>query len=285
MTISTTDVVDAGMMLWDRAHRLGLRLDPIEGLPRAVLMGQGDDEVTLPLALTVELVVDGDEAPRALGGLDYVETGRIDAFRRVGTPPRHELHGSKETYTVATEAGDWTVLWHYTFRQSHPRLEIGFTLTPTRAAGRATLRDVRLEWRFRPGDLATWRVEAPGNTLRPGVAADALTSPQSVSPVGGVHGSAGVVALHQPGARRVVVIWPFSHTEIGAVRLQTVGEDVRLGVDTGLAGRLSAGQSLGYGGVEIDALEGTWAEVRDDFPAWYIPLAACRREGGQSLLW
>jgi len=272
MTISTTDVVDAGMMLWDRAHRLGLRLDPIEGLPRAVLMGQGDDEVTLPLALTVELVVDGDEAPRALGGLDYVETGRIDAFRRVGTPPRHELHGSKETYTVATEAGDWTVLWHYTFRQSHPRLEIGFTLTPTRAAGRATLRDVRLEWRFRPGDLATWRVEAPGNTLRPGVAADALTSPQSVSPVGGVHGSAGVVALHQPGARRVVVIWPFSHTEIGAVRLQTVGEDVRLGVDTGLAGRLSAGQSLGYGGVEIDALEGTWAEVRDDFPAWYIPL-------------
>ena len=166
---------EIGIVLWDRMHHIGLHLDPHDGMPRALRLGT--DGVELPLRLSAELVIDGEEVPCALGGLEYLRTERLGTFSRVKAPPAHELRGPEETYTVVTQAGDWTVVWRYTFRQSHPRLEVTLAVTPAGGSVAQTLRDLRMEWRFHPEDLAAWCVEAPGNQLRPGV-----TPPRSPSP-------------------------------------------------------------------------------------------------------
>ena len=161
----------------DRDGRLGWRLDVETGLPTALLFRQGGEETSFALALTATLETGGEEVFIPLRDFGYVNTESVDAFSRVERAPVHRLNGPKETYAVTTEAGDWTVRWEYTFRQSSPRLELNFDISPSRAASKTTLRDVRLEFDFRPPDLGEWLVEAPGNTMRPGVPATALGEP------------------------------------------------------------------------------------------------------------
>src|SRR5207302_7759539 len=122
--MATVNTAGADIVIRDRNNRLGLQLDAGTGLPTAVLFRQGEHEVSLPLGLTATLVTEGDEVRRAASGVDdafgYVKTTDLGSFRRSEQEPRYHLNGPEETYTVATEVGEWTVLWHYTFRQSHP---------------------------------------------------------------------------------------------------------------------------------------------------------------------
>jgi hypothetical protein len=267
--VTTNGLDSSTITIRERHGRLGLQLDSRTGLPRTLLLGHDETELAVPLALTATLLLKGQEVPGAPYGLDYLNTEQVDAFRLVEATPVYRLTGPHETYTVVTEAGEWTARWEYTFRQSHPRLELQIDLSPTRAAGKATLRDLRLDFRFSPRDLEAWRIEAPGNQLRPGVAAVALREPVTISSAGGVFGSTGLVALHRPEQGLVVVWWPFSRSEIGTIQVRSIDDGVQLTLHSGLAGRLSAGESLRYGALELDILTGGWAATRDQVPAWY----------------
>ena len=256
----------------DRGERLGLRLDEKTGLPTALLFRQGGQEVSLPFTLTATLETGGEEVFVPLRNFSYVDTEKVGTFRRVEGAPLYHSSGPEETYAVTTEAGDWTVRWEYTFRQSHPRLELNFDISPSLAVSKTTLRDVRLEFVVRLPDFGLWRLEAPGNTMRTGVNADALVEPFPVPTAGGDEGSTGLVALHCPERRQVLVLWPFSRTEIGDFSLHSDGDAFRFVLATGLAGRISRHESLRYGAVELDVMEGTWEETRDDVPGWYATL-------------
>lgn len=255
-----------------RRGNLGLRLDPRSGLPEAVLLDRGGERIVVPLAMTASLVTEGDEVFRPPSRLGYENTRRLDDFRAACAAPRYRADGPTETYSVDTTAGEWAVRWHYTFRRRHPRLEITVELGPEHADAVATLRDLVVRFEVAPEDLSSWRLEAPGNELRPGVAADALTEPVTVAPIGGTRGSAGLIALHRPALPRTLVLWPFSRTELADVNLAGGTDAVRVDVATGLAGRLPPGESLGYGRVALDLLDRTWEDVRDDVPSWYGPL-------------
>lgn len=268
-----------GLVLLDRSRRLGVRLDPGSGLPVGLLH---DDEV-VPIALTARLETDGQErywrsAPvegQDAGHLDvyrpydYVNTIRLDDVRVGDAEPTYVDNGPEETYLVTTEVGGWTLRWAYTFRQRHPRLELSVLVSPPPDAERATLRNLHLDFAFRPADIDGWLVEAPGNGLRPGVAAAALIEPVGLSPAGGVRGSSGLIGLHQPAEQRVIVLWPLSRTEIGEPLLHSESGALRLALDTGLAGRFGPGEALDWGTVRLDVLDGSWAEVRDQVPGWY----------------
>ncbi len=251
-----------------RTTDLGLRLDPITGLPLNILFRQGADEVEVPFAMTVTLETDGQEVARAPFGLAYVDTTRLSMTRRRDAVVNYRLGGVDETYTVSTALGQWIIEWDYTFREQHPRLEIGFTVR-SEAALPALLRNVRIEIALRLPELSGWLIEAPGNHLRPGIGADALSRPVAISPAGGVDGSTGLIALHQPSRRQVVTLWPFSRTEIGAIMLEARDAVVHCTLDTRLAGRIQPGTSLRYGTLYVDAFDGTWAQTRDTVPDWY----------------
>ena len=262
----------SNILIRDRSGRLGVLLDAESGLLTGLLFQREGEETMLPVALRAVLVTEGDEVfapPRSFG---YEDTVHLSNFSLIGNGPPHTLNGPEETYAVTTEAGEWTVVWEYTFRQSHPRLEMSIVLSPARAGYEATLRDVRLELATHLPDLKDWRVEAPGNHIRPGVRADAIEEPIAVSPAGGLRGSTGLVAFHQPEQRQVFVVWPFSRTEIGDCHLVSDDEAIRFRVDTGLAGRISTNESLRYESIQLDVLEGTWESVRESVTAWFTTL-------------
>ncbi|MGH2561110.1 MAG: alpha-amylase family glycosyl hydrolase [Thermomicrobiales bacterium] len=259
-------------VLADRTERIGVRLDPQSGLPTSFIRWRHGQEESIPLSITACLEIDGDEQYRQPRGFEYVNTNRLDAFRLLCDGATHEDDGPSETYSVATEAGGWVVDWRYTFRQSHPRLELRVVIRPPAATNQATLRNLSLDLTFTPANLSAWHVEAPGNMLRPGVTADALTEPVAIAPAGGVRGSTGLIALHQPDERSVIVVWSICRTEIGELSLRVDDRALRLSLNTGLAGRLSPGDALHYGAVHLDALDGLWPEVRDRVPDWYAPL-------------
>ncbi|MGH2533613.1 MAG: alpha-amylase family glycosyl hydrolase [Thermomicrobiales bacterium] len=256
----------------DRTKRIGVRLDPATGLPTSLIRWRQDQVDAMPLSITACLETNGDERYRQPRGLEYVNTIRCDDFCLLGDTASHEDDGPTETFTVATAAGGWMIDWRYTFRQSHPRLELSVVVRPPAATDPATLRNLHLDFVFQLPDLPAWRVEAPGNHLRPGVCAAALVEPVAISPAGGVRGSTGLVTVHHPADHRIVVVWPICRTEIGELSLQTDRGALRLSLNTGLAGRLSPGDGLHYGAVHLDVLDGTWAEVRDRVPDWYAPL-------------
>ncbi|HZO68531.1 MAG TPA: alpha-amylase family glycosyl hydrolase [Kribbellaceae bacterium] len=248
----------------DPDGELCVRLDPGSGLPVAIVLPTG----AVPLLLSATLVTEGEEVHGSPRGLGYARTVELADIKLVDDLVRRRADGSADVYTVVTSTGDWAATWEYTIRSSHPRLRIAVELTP-HPGGPRTLRDLRLDLSVGLPDAAGWQLEAPGNELRPGLRLDALSEPAPVSTAGGFMGSTGLVAVHNPRVPRTVVVWPICRTEIGActVRGGAGGLDVHL--DTGVAGRLTAGESLRYEGIHMDVLDATWEQTRGLVPSWY----------------
>lgn len=271
--MSTQQRENTALIIRDRYQQIGLQLDHETGLIEGVLSTEGQSERVLPVRFSVEVITEGDEVRSFPFGLAYVDTQHITGLRRVDGAPIYSLDGERETYTVITEAENWQIRWHYTFRPRHPRLELSFEIRPlpTETAP-ATLRDVHIGITFHPDNLRSWTFEAPGNTVRPGVPADALEQAVSITPAGGVAGSTGLIALHQPEERQVFVVWPFCRTEIGNISAQTQADTLQLTLDTTLAGRLTSSDTLLYRAIELDALASTWEETREQIATWYTEL-------------
>jgi glycosidase len=259
---------DATMMFWGMADDLGLRLDGASGLPVGLLWRADGAGHELPLRCAIELDVGGTEQPAQPYGLAYAGVTRLGAIRLRGPAPTVQHNGYERIITVPTSVDGWSVDWEWRFRQQHPRIGLSLVVAPP-ADGAAPLRNVRLALDIAPPDLADWCVEAPGNALRPGVAAAALRQPVSLATAGSVMGSTGLLAMHRPADGPTLVLWPFSRTEIGATTIETVGAALRCVVETGMAGRVAPGQALRYGELQLELLPLPWPQVRDAIPAWY----------------
>ncbi|GLV53481.1 hypothetical protein KDH_03340 [Dictyobacter sp. S3.2.2.5] len=268
--MSTQQREDTAFVLYDRYQQLGLQLNPQTGLIQGLLQG----DKTLPVRLSVDISTDGYEARGLPFGLIYQDTHQITDVRRTNEAPIYSLDGDQETYTVVTEAENWQMRWHYTFRPRHPRLELSFEIRPLLAteADPATLRNVELTITLQPDDLKSWNFEAPGNAVRPGISAAELERAIRVSSVAGVDGSTGLMALHNAAERQVVVVWPFCRTEIGSISAQTKDATLQIMLNTTLAGRLTSNDTLIYRAIEFDALTSTWEETRDNVASWYRTL-------------
>ena len=238
------------MITLDSSGELALGLDPGTGLPVAL--------ASMPLLLSATAVTEGREVHLPLRGIGYEDTIDLTDFKVAGEPVRLR----EDVYAVVTVAGDWTVTWEYAFRPAHPRLAIAVEVS-----GPGTLRDLRIE--IACPDTGGWRVDAPGNELRPGLWVADLTEAVPVSTAGGFMGSTGLIAVHD--GPRTLVVWPICRTEIGSCSiLGTDGLQVRL--DTGVAGRLAAGESLRYDAIHLDILDLTWEQARSMIPSWYRDL-------------
>lgn len=271
--VTGTDVGIPEMTIRSRDQDIALRLDSRTGLPLALLIRSRGHDVSMPLVFSATLLTEGEEVRRLSSGatydFGYVGTTDLSAFQLSEGAPHHHLNGPDETYTLTTQLDGWIVLWNYTFRRSHPRLEVTLDVSPQGNSEKGVLRDLRLDITCRLPDLASWRVEAPGNHLRPGVAADSLQEPVAVAPPSSDAGSAGLVVLHHPGEARALLLWPFSRTELGTFHLQVEEETLHFSIRTALAGRISPPETLHYEAIELDVLDRSWPEIRRDISSWY----------------
>ena len=259
---------DSALVIGSREGDLSLRLDPGSGLPIALVLANGE---SIALSVSATLSTEGREVFRPLFGLAYEDTIDHSDFKLAEQEPRRRLDGTADVYRVVTSAGGWTVTWEYTFGQSSPRLAVSVELAPPDQQADSTLRDLRLELTLHLPEPQAWLVEAPGNELRPGIALDRLTEAMPISPATGVMGSAGLAAVHHPGLPRTLVFWPLCRTEIGRLAMSG-GDSLGLELDTGLAGRLTALDTLRYDAIHVDVLDATWEQTRDRIPSWYAGL-------------
>lgn len=262
------------LTLWDRTHRIGIELDDQTGLPRALLAsGASGDGRRHPLQWSVTLVTEEDEVEREPYGLAYANTVDLSDFALASRKIPHEFAGNDELFRVFTAVEGWEVEWEYRFRTSSPRLEVQIILSPSSGDGKSTLRNLRLQLTFTPDNLAEWKLEAPGSAVRSGIPAHAMAEKVEV---GDRYGSSGMILVHQPDQRSALLVWPFSRTEECVSQVQTVGDSVELTVETGLAGRISKGERLRYGGLELDLFDETWDELRPKAHTWLETLGISR---------
>lgn len=260
------------LVLWERTCALGVEIDPQTGLMRALLLRNG--ERCHPLRMSAMLSTEGDEVDRDPFGLAYANTIDLSDFALASQEIQHEFAGYDEIFTVSTTVEGWDVAWDYRFRGSSPRLEIQVALSPAQGRECATLRNLVLVLEFTPDDLRRWTVEAPDSRVRPGLPAGDITEEVLFSEP--TYSGSGILVLHQPEERSGVLIWPFSRTEHGFNRMQTVDDSLRVSVETSLAGRISSGERLRYAGLEIDAFDAGWDEIRPAMHGWFPALGIAR---------
>jgi glycosidase len=252
-----------------RQHRGGIevRLNPRTGLPVSLANRPGGPAVPFPLAIEVE--AGGVEIPGTMGGVAYRDTRRERATSYVPGSLGHVTSGPDENYVVETLSESWRVRSTISFRATHPRAALRIAVTPRKGPHASLLRDLHLSVEWPLDDMGDWRVEAPGNTLRPGIPLAAVAGPVSVQTVGHELGSPGVVVVHHPEAPRALVVWPFSRSEPGQTTLVPAPGGLQLHLQTQLAGTVEPGDWLEYGPVYLDVVDATWDELRPGLRHWY----------------
>lgn len=238
-----------------------LRLDPATGLPAEV--GLGDR--TLALDTGVELTSGGGERRAPLGGLEYPGAATDSALTALGRP-----EPAGRGWTVAAELAGWRVDWTYRPPDQGPGWSMAARLRPTPSARDLRGLAVRLAVRL-PG-AARWRLDAPGNRLRPGVALAELTRPVGIAGLTGLRGSPGLVSLTAPDASHALLLWPDSVDELSAITVAPDPGGLMVTVDTGLAAAADDGTDVALAVTRLGLLEGGWREHRDRVAGWYAGL-------------
>ena len=170
------------------------------------------------------------------------------------------INGDGAQWRVQTELPGWSLLLDYRLGLELPRARFAFELTRSAAEDRP-LRNVELELAFTL-DSADWLLHAPGNRVAPATCLAELDSKLAISPATGSLGSLGLVALSHRSVPACLLVWPFSRREIGWIALVPETGGVRFRLTTNLAGDPAPGERLRYAGVNLDALDQGWDEVR-----------------------
>jgi hypothetical protein len=273
----------AGGAPWRRLELPGgpggaLVLDEGTGLPGAIEFPATTGLPPVVCTTSLVLRVGGGEVRALAGGLDYpgteelsgvsvsaVETAAAAKGGELGTETRLAQLVGVASCRIETELAGWSLLLDYRLGAELPRARLAFELSRLAAGDRSAaarpLRNVELELAFAL-DPAEWLVHAPGNRAAPATCLSELRAELAISPATGSFGSPGLVALSHRRVPACLVLWPFSHREIGWVTLAPWPGGVRVRLITNLAGDPAPGEPLHYAGVNFDALDMGWDEVR-----------------------
>lgn len=241
-------------------------LDERTGLPAGLAASAG--ATPIPFRVAVEVESGGEEVPGTMGGLRYRDTERHWAAELVPGSIERVRSGPRETHRLLIDAGAWRVRSEITLRPEHPRVELRLAVSPS--AGReALVRDLHLTAELGLEDRDAWRVEAPGNMMRPGVRAAEIAEPVPVQSVGHHLGSPGMVAVHRPERPLSLIVWPFSRSEDDLITLEPGDAGLLLQISTQLAGAVASGEWLEHGPIYLDAVDAGWDELRARVRDWY----------------
>ena len=249
-----------------------LIVDEATGLPSAIEFPPSTGLAPVACTTSLALRVGGDEVPALAGGLDYPGAEELSgfSFEAVETTAAGTRAGAStsaigasrqaDAWRVRTKLLGWPLLLDYRVSSEFPRIRLAFELTRPAAEVRP-VRNVELELVLAL-DAAEWLVHAPGNRVAPGTCLADLDAELAVSPATGSLGSLGLVALSHHSVPACLVLWPFSRSEIGGITLIPETGGVRLRLTTNLAGDPAPGEPLRYTGINLDALDRGWDEVR-----------------------
>jgi len=271
---------DRGDEIWIGAEfsPLQLRLSTATGLPTGLRSPALQQAIAIETSAAITL--GGLERRGPLGGLVYEGAQEAGAIRATG-PAGSRLLRDGRMYSIPVALGGWSGSARYTFRTGTPSLTWSWQWRPTGDARH--LRGFTVTMVLRLPQPGSWLVNVPGGTLRGDLPVPELPESTSISTIGGLAGSIGVVAVTRAGAPATLVVWPRSRDEIGESVLSVVDSGLRLAHATGLAAAATPQTALVQDGIALDLVGEGWSALGDRVPDWLEALGV--RTPGDSPAW
>ena len=219
----------------------------------------GDLSRNWQMGLSVE--VGGTERRHPTGGLMYDDTDILSELVPHGEIRR--LHkGVYDEYQQDATLGPLSLTLHYRLYPTSPYLELACTI---RADQPVVVRNVTVGVTVAGSPTAV--VNAPGNMVRRNLPLSSLGSkPTGVSPLGGLRGSSGIVALTDNDA--TIAVWPNQPTEIPEVAISASGSALQVDTTVNFAAEVSPENSVELLLMTFNVERGDFEVLRSHWPAW-----------------
>ena len=235
-------------------------VDPHSGAPLGLAVGER--EFLSPSVLTV--TTGGTEVRGAMGGLVYEGSISTDIEPAELATHRSSLGEGHRIHRITTSAtGPFALEWTYRLQNTFPRVTVSVDVVATRET---TVRNVHLDLRLEPATGADWRLQAPGGKYRANLEIGDISQRLYVSPVGGVNGSTGLLALEDAANPLTWVFWPIQTATIGDIWIEPEGGGFDLHWLADVAGVLEAGARLSVEALHLDLVPTSFTEVLDEVP-------------------
>lgn len=248
---------ETNMILTSEFGTLAVEIDTRDGSPTGIRRGAE----RVRLSARVEVVSGGDECRGATGGLEYPDADVIGLQPGTVGEVTAQVSMDARTFAIPVRAvgDDWDVVWHYRLQERAPSLSVSLEVRPRRAG--VILRNLHLFLHAQVADRSQWRVQAPGNKLRPDLPLSELSYPTTIQTIAGVEGSIGVIALERVGTPATLVIWPLARQHYGEMVLAPASDGVEIEWRTDVAGAPSPQGSLTAGPLTLDLLALPFGDV------------------------
>lgn len=235
-------------------------VDPHSGAPLGLEVA--GREFTSPAVVTV--TTGGTEVRGSMGGLVY-ENAVLTAVEP-SEPATHfsSLGEGHRIHRVTSSAsGPFALEWTYRFQSAFPRVSVAVDVV---AAREELVRNVQVDFRLEPSSGSDWRLQAPGGKYRANLETRDISQRLYVSPVGGVNGSTGLLALEDVGQPLSWVFWPMQTATIGDIWIEPDSGGFHLHWLADVAGLLEAGGRLSVEFLHLDLVPTDFAAVLDQVP-------------------
>jgi glycosidase len=238
-----------------------LTVDRETGMPIELCVEDSGGVVCRPIAMAVSAEIGGTELRHPTGGLMYENTEEVRGVT-LTSGLRRVHRGVCDEYQADATLGPLRLTMHYRLFPVSPYVEVAATL---HADSAVLVRNVFVV--VSSENRADSLMNIPGNMIRRNLPVSSFgAKPVGVSPIGGLRGSSGIVALTDSEA--TLSIWPNQPTEIPDIAVSV--NDNAVQVDTGInfAAEISPENSAELLLMTLNVERGDFEVVRQKWPSW-----------------
>ncbi len=238
-----------------------IEVDSATGFPTSLSVTDLLGEISRSWEMSMSVEVGGTERRHPTGGLMYDNTQKLSGVIPSGQLRR--VHkGVYDEYQQDATLGDLSLTLHYRLYPTAPYLELACTM---RADRPVVVRNVSVNVSVPTSSSAV--VNAPGNMVRRNLSiAELGDKPTGVSPLGGLRGSSGIVALSDDQA--TVAVWPNQPTEIPDVAISAQGSSLLVETTLNFAAEVSPDNSVELLLMTLNVERGDFEVLRSHWHAW-----------------
>ena len=227
----------------------------------AIELDLGETTHRQDLDMRLNVIVGGTEKRDPTGGLTYEDTTSW-TVTSVEERTQGVHRGVCHEFQKAGSINDLHVTFHYRLFPTAPYAEVAITLA---SKSPVLVRNIDLGL-FVP-DCDAHLLNVPGNMVRRNLPVRALGDrPFGVSPIGGLRGSSGLVAV--TAGEATSTIWPNNPTEIADIVLNRHDGGLEVRVSVNFAAEISPDNHTEVLLATLDVSPGDLEDLRAAWPAW-----------------
>jgi len=240
---------------------VSLRVDSSTGMVVGVDLDLGHRTLSQDIAMNMSVTVGGTEERDPTGGLTYRDTEEWTLTEI--SPTFQAVHrGVCFEYRRAAAFEGLDCEFHYRLFPTSPYVEVAVTFSADSAI---VVRNVDLAFSV-PGSSSDM-LNVPGNMIRRNLpVGDLGDRPFGVSPIGGLRGSSGIIAVTSEA--HTSTIWPNNPTEIPDIVLRRGPEGLDMGVSMNFAADVNPDNHVELLLVTLDVSPGGFEDLRARWPEW-----------------